>query len=73
MGENPEGQTRGRWALLFGGCNSTGLGFLGTLSVPLDLVAFHTGMILVFVPPRHGDTGYGSQAHVGRVAGKEGN
>ena len=58
--------------LLFGGCSSTGLGFLGTLSVPLDLVAFHTGMVLLLVHPRHGDTGYGSQAHAGRVAGKEG-
>ena len=62
----------GGGALLFGGCSSTGLGLLGTLSVPLDLVAFHTGMVLVLVHPRHGDTGYGSQAHVGRVAGKEG-
>ena len=62
----------GGGALLFGGCSSTGLGLLGTLSVPLDLVAFHTGMVLLPVPLRHGDTGYGSQAHAGRVAGKEG-
>ena len=62
----------GGGALLFGGCSSTGLGLLGTLSVPLDLVAFHTGMVLVLVHPRHGNKGYESQAHAGRVAGKEG-
>ena len=62
----------GGGALLFGGCSSTGLGLLGTLSVPLDLVAFHMGMVLLPVPLRHGDTGYGSQVHAGSVAGKEG-
>ena len=53
----------GGGALLFGGYSSTELGLLGTMSVPLDLVAFHMGMVLVPVPLRHGDTGYGSQTH----------
>ena len=72
LGRSLRDRRGGEGALLFGGCSSTGLGLLGILSVPLDLVAFHTGMVLVLVPLRHGDTGYGSQAHAGRVAGKEG-
>ena len=71
-GRTLRGRRVGGGALLFGGCSSTGLGLLGAMCVPLDLVAFHMGMVLVPVPLRHGDTGYGSQAHAGRVAGKEG-
>ena len=37
---------------------------MGLLSVPLDLVAFPMGMLLVFVLPRHDDTGQGLQAGV---------
>ena len=51
----------GGGALLSRGCSSTGLGLL---SVPLDLVAFPVGMMLVFVLPRHDDTGQEPQAGV---------
>ena len=51
------------------GLQHTVLGLLGTLSVPLYLVAFPVGMILIVVPPRHGDTGQGPQARM--LAGEQ--
>ena len=60
-GRTLRGRRGGGGALLSWGCSSTGLGLL---SVPLDLVLFPMGMLLVFVLPRHDDTGQGPEVGV---------